>query len=205
VANSEELEAYRFLRREAIETLGEARAPAVAAFVLKKQGEVEGPIAPVLLRVLIPGAMTPEPNLHERNEAALGLCNMKSFDLYEPEKTYYFINKTFFELAKDFSEDFTNIAAGDKRKMPTTFPWKYTSKAWEAGLKNLIAAADKSDKKKAQTIDTNAREILARMLDHKQNINANIVAPDPQWAPPAEFWLFKRAITSAPLKWDAAK
>jgi len=206
MANSEELEAYRFLRREAIETLGEARAPAVAAFVLKKQGEVEWPIAPVLLRVLIPGAMTPEPNLYERNEAALGLCNMKSFDLYEPGPTYYFINKTFFELAKDFSEDFTNIAAGDKRKLPTTFPWKHTSKAWDAGLKNLSAvAADKADKKKADTIFRNAQEIMARMFDHKSNINANIVAPDPQWAPPAEFKLFKLAIQSAPLKWDAAK
>lgn len=204
LTKSEELEAFRYLRREAIETLAEAKAPAVAAFVLKGKGEVEGPIASVLLGVLMPG-MNPETNLYERNEAALGLANMKAFELYNPAPAYYFINKTLYELAQDFSNDFANIKEDEKRKIPTTFPWKVTAKRWEAGLRQLVASADKSNKKKAEQIESNARPVLGRMFDQKANVDANVVAPIVSMAPPAEFSLFKSTIKSEPLKWDGAK
>ena len=121
-AKPEELEAYRFLRREAIESLGLAGAPAVAAvkFQVQKIDTVEGPIAPILLRVLMPGGLTPEASLAERNEAALALCSLKPLDKYDPAPTYYFINQTLFDLCRDYSEDFSNIGGGAKsqRRFP---------------------------------------------------------------------------------------
>ena len=69
-----ELEALRYLRREAVISLAHAGVPAVSA--IKSSGAVKGPVAYELLRVLVKGkgAYNPSPSLSERVEAALGLC-----------------------------------------------------------------------------------------------------------------------------------
>src|SRR5262249_9230220 len=68
-----EQNAVRFLRREAIESLAQAQAPMV---MLGK--DVEGPIAPTLLKVLAPNSgLDPAPGLAERIEAAIGICELK--------------------------------------------------------------------------------------------------------------------------------
>ncbi|MBI3410967.1 MAG: hypothetical protein HY040_21745, partial [Planctomycetes bacterium] len=70
-----ELDAIHYLRREAIKSLAAAGAPAVAA--LKAKGEVEGPVAYALAKVLTKGAVEPELSLAEKCEAAIGLLNLK--------------------------------------------------------------------------------------------------------------------------------
>ena len=49
---------------------------------------MEGPIAVTLLKVLVPGNLDPAPNLAERNEAALGLCQMNYKNMPEYDTVY---------------------------------------------------------------------------------------------------------------------
>jgi hypothetical protein len=126
-ADPETTAAYIYLRRDAIETLAAAGWPAVNAN--KKYQTVEGPIATTLLKVLVPGNLTPESTLAERNEAALGLCRIKYVDTYDAKPTLYFIGKTLVEMAKVYEEDFTNK---DKSRQP--FAWKIQGERWRQAL-----------------------------------------------------------------------
>src|SRR6516162_4331800 len=53
--SAEEVDAVRFIRREAIFTLAHAGAPAVLAVNKKKKEILQGPVAPTLLKVLAGG------------------------------------------------------------------------------------------------------------------------------------------------------
>jgi len=127
-----ELDAIRFVRREAIQTLAQAQAPAVAA--LKKKGEVEGGVAPTLMRVLIKDGIEPEPSLQEKIEAALGLCHLKvgSVQAYEPEMGVYLVGRLLDEFVRTYSGEWGNL----KKQVPRV-AWKIQSERLRLGLEEM--------------------------------------------------------------------
>lgn len=200
-AKPEELEAYRYFRREAIETLGSMGAPAVMAVAQKKS--LEGPIAPVLLKVLIPGAMQPEPSLQERNEAALALLAMRKMGdqgAYEPGPTYYFIGKTFVDVCKAYSADFASLNKEGRQALP----WRSVGKRWEQGFANAAASAtNPKDAKLANDILKRGEVLAKKMSAAKQE---QVVANQYDAAinglrPPPEFRLFKEMFNPETIKW----
>lgn len=200
---SGEEEAYRYLRREAIETLGVAGYPAVSAYTLGGKAELEGAIAPVLLKVFTEN-LNPPSDLAGRVEAALALTNMAPMKHYDPAPAQYFIGATLVELGKEYSRDFVNIAAGagkaGSRPLPTVFPWKITAKKFEEGLK---FQAQKTADKHAVALEASGKAITDVIYAYK-SLNTPVTDLNKQidaWRPKDEFRVFKAAIKSEPLKW----
>jgi hypothetical protein len=121
--SAEELDAVRYIRREAIISLAHAGAPAVLAVPMKvgKKPAPDGMVAPTLLKVLA-GSLKPPPSLQEKIEAALGLCAMKHPNMpeYDPSVATYLIGQTIVEFVDHYNKDWENIAAiGAGRRIPS--------------------------------------------------------------------------------------
>jgi hypothetical protein len=126
----EEVEAVRYVRREAIISLAQAGAPAVLAVNMKKKAILQGAVAPTLLKVLAtpfdarasrPGDIKPPPSLQEKIEAALGLCATKHPNMpeYDPSLATYLIGRTIVDFVDDYNRDLANIGVvGKGRKLP---------------------------------------------------------------------------------------
>lgn len=226
-ASPDELEAYRYLRREAIETLALAGAPAVAAYrVGGKSREITGPVAPLLMRICMGNAagenkLVPEPSLAERNEAALGLCNMvvwyranangatlqKMNPHFDPNPTYYFIGQTLLDLGREYSNNFGDIAGAGEKKVPTTLPWKYTGKRWDVALERLVKNVPSGDKQataQAKGIFDDGKSLAKAFQEAnpKTNINVNVLQYLGKNPPPREFLIYKSQLKSPPIQWD---
>jgi hypothetical protein len=82
----EEVEGYRFLRREAIRALATSRYPAV----LNEKGDLEGRTAEVLLHFVRDQGIQPPARLDERIEAAVGVGRLKTLPSrdYKPKHAY---------------------------------------------------------------------------------------------------------------------
>jgi len=143
-----EREAIRYLRREAVTTLATMGVPALSA--LKKDGEVKGPVAYELLKVLVKGkdAYDPPPLLSERVEAALGLCQLKDplGDLdYDPSLAVCAVGLCFYDFAKEYSEDYVNFVGRKDFKNPakeskiSNLPWRIQSERFKQALSDLVA------------------------------------------------------------------
>lgn len=203
-SSPEELDAYRYLRREALETLGTTGVPAVTA--VAKIGTVEGPVAPLLVRALAPGGLVPETNLHERNEAALALCglNVKALNKYDPAPTYYFLGQTLAELAQDYNNDLPNIIKPESERRPTNFPWKHTIKRWEQAAAKLVKSTEKD--KRAVDLEAKAKS-FAKLMMSSTVINAKDIAETAALskAPPADFLLFQPTVKSTTISWKKGR
>ena len=132
--SEEEKNGQRFLRREAIGSLAACQSPAV----LVENNKVEGAIAPTLLRILSPkGGLTPEPDLAERVEAALAVCqiNYAKCPTYQPETGVFLVGT----LIKDFA----TASNKDLAKNPKVFEqsWRIKAKQLELALKDLTKNA----------------------------------------------------------------
>jgi hypothetical protein len=121
--SAEEVDAVRYIRREAIISLAQAGAPAVLA-VNKKQAKkdiLQGAVAPTLLKVLAGRDIKPPPSLQEKIEAALGLCALKHPNMpeYDPSLATYLIGRTIVDLVDDYNRDLANIGVvGKNRRLP---------------------------------------------------------------------------------------
>ncbi len=141
-ATSEEREAIRYVRREAVTSLAQAGVPALAA--LKKKGDaqakVEGPVAYGLVRVLLPGkdGLDPEPSLSEKCEAALGLCRMKNNAIpdYDPNVGVVLVGQCLVDFTREYRKDLIRITGKDKK--PAVMPWKTYAERFKQGLKDLV-------------------------------------------------------------------
>src|SRR5262249_15381151 len=80
----------QYIRREALQTLADARVPAMN---LPKDGKVVAPVAYTLLRFLTPGkdGSNPPPSLSEKVEAATGVLKLDTrwAEGYNPEPGLY--------------------------------------------------------------------------------------------------------------------
>lgn len=146
-ADEAEREAIRFMRREAVASLAQAGAPALAA--LKKKGVVEIPVAYELLRVLVRGkeGYDPPPSIAERVEAALGLCHLRDPGAnadYDPSVAVYAVGQTFADYATEYQKDYGNIFGRkdpknikEGSKIPT-MPWRVQSERFKQAVKELV-------------------------------------------------------------------
>jgi hypothetical protein len=142
-ATKEELDGYRFVRREAIRALGYTRYPAVEV-----KGKLEGRTAQVLLRVVVAdGAVVPEPRLDERVEAALGVTRLKAdlFKGYQPDYAARYVGTLVVYLAKPA----TRAVAG--------VPFKMFAAELQDGLNVL-----KADTKDIKTSAAYVNELVGR-------------------------------------------
>lgn len=143
-----EQNAIRYLRREAIESLAHSQAPLVVADKVK----VEGPIAPLFLRVLSPkSGLDPAPNLAERVEAAIGVCQMKNLEAanYHTELGVYLVARLVNDLADAYNKDLV-----DMKTKPAQMLWKVQSKRLELALKDLAKNV------KNQPVEPKARQLV---------------------------------------------
>jgi hypothetical protein len=153
---AEEADAIRFIRREAVESLAQAQVPAASTW--KGAGQIEGPVAPTLLRVLA-GAIDPEPGLPERVEAAIGVCQIKYrfFPDYHPELGTYLVGKLLHDFFNAYNTDLPNLKGGTKR--PAQMHWRIHSRRLDAALKEMAANA------KVRSVDKESpEEALAKQL-----------------------------------------
>lgn len=141
-----EIDAVRFVRREAIISLSAAGSPAVLALNKKqrKKDFPDGPVAPTLLKVLTKDGLQPPASLQEKVEAALGLCAMKhpNMDEYNPDVAAYLIGQTLAEFASEYSVDLANFSKNVDKKKPPFLPWKHDAKRLQDGLKKFADNAN---------------------------------------------------------------
>jgi hypothetical protein len=158
-----QIDAVRYVRREAIITLAQAGAPAVAA--IKKAGKVEGAVAPTLLKVLVKGkgGLQPPASLHEKIEAALGLCMMKHANMpeYNPEIAAYLIGQTLVEFVGEYNKDLANIVT--KKTLPG-HAFKADANRFLVGLKEFAKNAGALDA--AVKLNEAAPLILRKMTNY---------------------------------------
>ncbi len=124
-----------YFRREAIASLAQGGAPAVVAN--KKQ--LEGSVAPTLLKVLANNSLQPPPSLQEKLDAAVGLCTMKYSNMseYLPDVSVYLVARTLSEAVSEYKRDLPNFnGTGKDRKLPLIL-WKAEGKRLELALKEL--------------------------------------------------------------------
>jgi hypothetical protein len=160
----EQVAVVQYMRREAIMALAQAGAPAVTAY--KKQ--LEGEVAPTLLRVLA-NDIEPPAKMQEKIEAAVGLCAMKYDKMpeYNHEVATYLIGRMLGEYVDEYKLDWANFADKTaKRKLPKV-AWKTESRRLELALKDLAANA-RSAKAKEIMVGT----LSATKADHLERIAA---------------------------------
>src|ERR1043165_9890123 len=167
----EEVEAHRFVRRAALESLSAARSPAVHAGRLGGKAVLHGPVAPTLLKVLVKGSLTPEPNLQDKIGAALGLCIMDypNAEEYNPELAPFLIGQTLAEFAAAYSDEWAVIDAG--KKTPS-LPYKSVAERFKKNLAIMAKLPDPDGKKLASTAD----KLLDKIKLHKELQDADVDA-----------------------------
>ena len=147
----DEKAAMHFIRREVIETLAGAKAPSIVAGTAK----IEGPIAPTLLKVLAPkSGLDLKPQLPEKLEAAIGICNMnlKNSGEYQPELGLHLVAMFVHEFAVEYNKDFAIF--GEKDAAPKArMEWRIQSRRLEEALKEM------SKNVKGQPIATEAKRL----------------------------------------------
>jgi hypothetical protein len=163
----EEKDGIRYLRREALASLARAQVPAL---YVSKGKPLEGPIAPVFLKVLARN-VNPEPNLRERLEAAIGVCQIKlqgrfknPITEYQPEPGLYLVGRFLDDFAGEYNKDTPNV----RTKKPALLPWRIESKRLELAVRDLVSNAKGSTiEKQAKELETQVQPMLRVMSTGK--------------------------------------
>lgn len=181
----EEAAAVRYLRREAIITLAQAEAPAVAA--LTKKNKLEGAVAPTLMRV-IAGNLEPTPALQEKIEAAIGLCKMHYWnpngsakirnahlDDYQADLGVYLVARTLDEFIGAYKADYDSFSAkGPGRKLPR-IAFKVDAKRFDVALTEMANYSEGAPASaNAQKLKKEAMPILAKISKYEQVDNDQV-------------------------------
>ena len=198
-----QIEALRFVRREVVTALAATGVPAVTAY----KGTLEAPVAAGLVKVLAK-KVQPEPSIHERLEAAIGVCQFTKYvDEYDPKIGIYLVGETLSDIFAEYKRDFGNIALKGKERKPTYLAWKLQSKRLEYAMKDLIEnTRGTPSANSAQTIATMTLPILRAManneaLDQDQAFRAAVQ----KLRPTGSKTLFKNEKGSMlDVEWEAA-
>jgi hypothetical protein len=130
----DEVEALRYVRREAIRALGQARVPAAG-----KERQVDAMPALELLRIVTNTAtIDPRPSLSERVEAAVGLCQMQrrfwpERSEFQSEYAAHQVGKFVVEFANEYDKERGQTSATD---------WKHLAYRLTQGLAELKNETD---------------------------------------------------------------
>jgi hypothetical protein len=191
-------EVFIYLRREAIQALAQAQAPAI----LVQKGKVEGQTVITLMNVLAKKKMDPEATLAEKCEAALGLCNMKLNDVpdYQPQMGIYAVGVTFNDFVTGYRADYGNFA---EKKRPSLLPWKIYAERWKQGLENLtnntkeVSIFHPTAPTMAKALNDKCNPVLPSIASHK-TVDANFPQDFQAWIAkqkPTVTTLFKTSKT----------
>lgn len=192
----------RYLRREALEALSQAKVPAVSA--IKPLNKVEGPIAPTLLKVLGGKNLGTEPKLAEKIEAAIGLASMKLAGIpeYKPDLAIYHVSLFLDEFARSYNGDWVNLGGGaakaKDRKLPA-MAWRVQAKRLELAMKEMADNAKyiRADAPEASNrvvlLEKKARGILIPMQKYEkvEQVNLNDLRAFAKTARPKDGKVFK--------------
>jgi hypothetical protein len=168
----QQIDAVRYIRREAIIALAQSGAPAVNALAEnkpQKRPEVtKAFVAPTLMKVLVKGQLRPEPSIQEKIEAALGLCAMKYPNMpeYNAHLGVYLVGTAVLDFANEYNKDHTNFSVtGPTKKLPY-LQFKGEAIRLKAGLAELIKNMPKDPVNVTNYRDPEAKK-AADMLDAK--------------------------------------
>jgi hypothetical protein len=170
----DQVEALRFVRREAIRALGQIKVPALDVEV--KKNKVIAPVAMALLGVLNAkgSGIEPAPNLTEQYEAAAALCQMngRRIEEFDQALTLYFVASFLADFATEYNRDRENFGKGPNKggKLGALYQWKAMTSRLRSGLTELINNT-KGDPAFA-SVHAKAVE-LAKKSDLLLNITAN--------------------------------
>jgi hypothetical protein len=146
-APTDQQDGFRYVRTEAIRTLGKSRAPAFAELKDLKSirgdfnGKIMAPVAYALLKVLAEGndQVSPPPSFEEKCEAAIALCYLdgRTFDRYNPELAVGLIGKFLVDFTLAYSKDREAYTANGKVPVPPRYNWKTLGERLRQGLAEL--------------------------------------------------------------------
>lgn len=166
-ATTEEIDAMRFIRTEAIRGLGKVRVQAV-----KNLGQVEGRPALTLLKAARSDGLTPPTNVKERAEAIIGFCQLlpdRDRDL-QIDYAVYHIGQALCELA-----DYKN-----ENQQDYSIPWRVAATRITDALENWYTEADKLKLDNAKLIkellDIAALNVLVPLQAAQQGNAPNVPA-----------------------------
>jgi hypothetical protein len=138
----EQVEAVRYVRREAVRALIPLRVPALD--VDAKKNKVLAPVAVALLGVLATKGEGTElpPSLGERVDAAVALCHMKGARIgeFDQRLAVAFVALALADFGTDYNLDFKNVALNPSErgtKPGALHPWLANTERLSAGLKEL--------------------------------------------------------------------
>jgi hypothetical protein len=132
-----EVNAYRYVRREAVRALGFSRYPAVAD---PRTHVISAPTAVVLTRVMRRSGLSPEPSVSEQMEAAIGICQLRAREYlsYNVETAANHIGWFVVDFADKYEQDRTKGAKGGR--------WRYDANRLITGLQTLGAESQSNAK-----------------------------------------------------------
>jgi hypothetical protein len=170
---SDEEDADRFVRREVIRALGEARRPEITA-----GGQVEVP-AWWLLRIARKDNVKPEPNLSEQIEAAIAVCQLQP------------------KLSKDYNLDYVahqvgwfivEFAGHSNNRLNLSPPNNGASIAWKVQAARLALALDKLQEG-AASAPKDVATMVGNLVTNAKRVLGPIEAGKPPTVTALETWL----------------
>ncbi len=195
-APPEEVNAFRYLRREAIRALGQTRLPGL----IEKKKIVGKPTALALLRVVSNDGITPPPLLSERIEATIGVCQLQSklLDLYQPDYAARHVGEFLVEFAREYNTDRLKLAAppmnpgaagGPAVKPIPAEAWKYQAGRLLEALRTL--KYDAPDNKYLADLNEKSGTLLRTIEKGLENANSQTLQAWLQKAPAPNSSLIK--------------
>jgi hypothetical protein len=159
----EEVNGFRFVRRDAVRALALSRYPGAEV-----NGKLEGRTAQTLLRVMVNDNMNPPAALDEQVEAAIGVARLKSelTKSYQPDYAAYWLAV--------FLADFSLRCSNQDNAKDANSPWKvYGSRIGEA--LDMMRADAKESKSAAYVA-----ELVAKSTPYLKSVEAGnkIRAPE---------------------------
>jgi PBS lyase HEAT-like repeat len=124
---ADQVEALRFVRREAVRALGQSRDP-----IVPKADKPEGRTAWLLLRVARKDGLTPEPGIAEQVEGAVGACRLRASKDVQLDYVAHNVGAT----AVDFVNQASRAKAGTA---DAGIPWKLYAARLHQALEDLRA------------------------------------------------------------------
>lgn len=181
-APADEIEAHRYLRREAIRALAQSHLPAL---VNKK--EIAAQPALELLRVMSKDGVSPEPSFSEQLEAAIGLCKMQAKNYKEYQADYAAQHLGY------FLSDFMTRYNDDRTKTLRSEAWKIQAVRLQQALDEL---GSESKDAYIATLITKAKPLLAK-IEGDMVPQANVVGDWVKGKPSKSTTLYKGDDSSA--------
>jgi hypothetical protein len=168
-------EVARYFRCEAIRALAQVRQPAVD--INERSGQVTTPIATYLARILADDPKGLTPSLAERVEAAVGLCDERTWEgpknPYQRDLALYLVGRFIaHKLAPAFREDRDRVAkvvvkANAAKRDVKTEPWRLYAARLRYSLEEMEKAArdNPAFQKQIQSVLEKAEPIFHAMDD----------------------------------------